>query len=155
MDHWHSIRAALLLALIAILLPGCTFTMGDERADPQAVHADLAARLAETRSAQAQALDLWDRVLFGEQVSCQDAIPAPALVTLSRRAREAHPQAVPVQDALNAAITAVHNSADLWSIECAETRDWVPLVMAREGRANALAATDALDAAAALLDAWQ
>lgn len=155
MDHWHSIRVALLLALIAALLPACTFTLGEDRADPETVRAELVARLAETRSAQAQALALWDRVIVGEQVSCQDAIPAPALVTLSRAAREAHPQAVPVQDALNVAIQAVHNSADLWNIECTETRDWVPLAMAREGRANALAATDALDTAAALLDAWQ
>lgn len=155
MDHWNTTRVVLLIALLTALLPGCTFTMGDERAAPQTVRANLAARLAETRSAQAQALALWDRVIVGEQVSCQEAIPAPALVTLARSEREVHPQAVPVQDALNVAIQAVHNAADLWNIECTEARDWVPLAMAREGRANALAATDALDAAAALLDAWQ
>lgn len=155
MVHWNSVRVALLLVLIAALLPACTFTLGEDRADPQTVRADLAARLAETRDAQAQALALWDRVIFGEQVSCQEAIPVPTLVALSRRERDTHPQAVQVQDTLNVAITAVRNSADLWNIECTEARDWVPLAMAREGRASALAATDALDAAAALLDAWQ
>jgi len=93
-------------------------------------------------------------VIFGEQVSCQDAILAPEPVDLSRGELAAHPDAEAIQDHLNEAIKSLHDSSDLWNIECQDERPYVPLNMAKAGREAALAAGDPLNAAAALLAAW-
>lgn len=111
-------------------------------------------RLAEAQQAQDAALALWDRVIFGEMVACQETIAVPPPVALSARARAAHPAAGLVVERLNEAIRALQASSDLWTIECADPRAAVPLNMAREGRANALAASDPLGEAAALLASW-
>ena len=64
------IRAALVFIAIVAVLPACSFALGGDRADAESVHADLVARLAEAQTAQAQALALWDRLIFGEAVTC-------------------------------------------------------------------------------------
>jgi hypothetical protein len=102
------------------------------------------------QSDQAAALALWDRVIFGELVSCQEAIPAPE--PLSETAQEGDLRAIEKQ--LNAAIQAVRNSSDLWNIECNADREYVPLSMAQEGRTTALAASPPLDEATRLLAAY-
>lgn len=146
--------ARLVVCLVVGLgLAGCTL-LGSTSVTPGEVRADLAAHLGEVRAAQAAALALWDRVIFGETVSCQEAIPVPALLVLSPRQREAHPSAEAISAALSEALRAVRDSADLWAIECADPRPLVSLDMARAGRAAALAATDPLDRAVALLEAW-
>lgn len=146
--------ARLVVCLVVGLgLAGCTL-LGSTSVTPGEVRADLAAHLGEVRAAQAAALALWDRVIFGETVSCQEAIPVPALLVLSPRQREAHPSTEAISAALSEALRAVRDSADLWAIECADPRPLVSLDMARAGRAAALAATDPLDRAAALLEAW-
>ena len=139
--------------VIGLGLAGCTL-WGDADVTAGQVRADLAAHLGEVRAAQAAALALWDRVIFGETVSCQEAIPVPALLVLSPRQREAHPSAETISAALSEATRAIGDSADLWAIECADPRPLVSLDMARAGRMASLAATDPLDRAAALLDAW-
>jgi len=73
---------------------------------------------------------------------------------LSPQQREAHPSAEAISAALSEALRAVRDSADLWAIECADPRPLVSLDMARAGREAALAASDPLDRAAALLEAW-
>ncbi len=145
--------AVLLVIVLAVALAGCTLVGGDKASDT-AVREELAARLAETRDAQAAALALWDRVIVGETVSCVAGIPVPEPVTLTERQQRDHPSAAAIQAELNAAIQAVHASSDLWNIECNDARPLVPLEMAREGRATALAAGESLDAAAALLAGW-
>ena len=142
--------------LIALALAGCTMNTDTPKTarDAATVRADLAARLDETRVAQAAALDLWDRIIFGETVSCQEAIPVPEPVALSDVDRAAFPQAAAIQAQIDAAIQAIRNASDLWNIECSETREAVPLDMAREGRTNVLAAGVLLDSAAGLLAAW-
>jgi hypothetical protein len=142
--------------LIVLALAGCTMNTNTPQTAREAgtVRADLATRLDETRSAQAAALDLWDRIIFGETVSCQEAIPVPEPVTLPEVDRAAYPQAAAIQAQIGAAIQAIRNASDLWNIECGETREAVPLDMAREGRTNALAASAPLDSAVALLAAW-
>ncbi|MCD4686392.1 MAG: hypothetical protein K8S97_10695 [Anaerolineae bacterium] len=150
-----------IVSLIAVLLlADCTFSerstgsAPESTATPVTLHDTLTARLAEVQHAQALALSLWDRLISGVQVSCQEAIPQPEPVTLNTNELSTHPNAAPVQDALNAASQAVRNSADLWDIECSEARDIVPLSIARNGRATALLATEPLTNAAALLAAW-
>ena len=142
---------ALLVALLA--LAGCALTAAPDSAN--GTRDVLATRLTEARQAQQAALTLWDRIIFGEQVTCQEAIPTPELLALRDHDVRAHPDAQAIQDELNAAIQAIHNSSDLWNIECASETPYVSLSMARAGRANALAATESLDAAAALLAGWR
>lgn len=139
--------------VVGLGLAGCTLVDGADVSAGQ-VRADLAAHLGEVRAAQAAALALWDRVIFGEAVSCQEAIPVPAVLALSPQQRETHPDAEAISAALSEATRAVRDSADLWAIECADPRPLVSLDMARAGRMAALAATDPLDRAAVLLDAW-
>lgn len=139
------------LGLIAGLT-GCALS-GSGKGSAANVHAELSARLEEIRAAQFAALALWDRVIAGETVSCQETIPVPAAVTLSERERSAYPPGVAVAEALNEAIGAVRNAADLWAIECADVRPLVPLDMARAGRTAAQAATAPLDRATILLAA--
>ncbi|GAB4417036.1 MAG: hypothetical protein Kow00106_12790 [Anaerolineae bacterium] len=133
-------------------LTGCALS-GSGKGSAANVHAALSARLEEIRTAQNTALTLWDRVIAGETMSCQEAIPVPAAVTLSERERTAYPPGVAVAEALNEAIGAIRNAADLWAIECADVRPVVPLDMARAGRNAALAATAPLDRATILLAA--
>ncbi len=139
--------------VMAVGLAGCTLIGGTD-VTPGEVRADLAAHLGEVRAAQAAALALWDRVIFGETVPCAETIPVPAPLVLSARQRDTHPNAEATSAALNEAVRAVRDSADLWAIECADARPLVSLDMARAGRAAALAATDPLDRAAVLLEAW-
>lgn len=149
-----------IIGTVVLLFMGCTFSGSSARSAPNAttdsatVSTTLAARLAEIQASQAAALNLWDRLIFGEVVSCQEAIPQPQPVTLTTAELNAYPNAVQVRDALNGASQAVRNSSDLWNIECNEPRDIVPLSMARDGRATALLATESLNEAAALLAAW-
>lgn len=141
--------------LMAVLLAACSFAIGGDTATSQAVHADLTARLAEAQAAQAQALALWDRLIFGEAVSCEDAILAPSEMKLSSAERRVHTQASSIEESLNTAIRALHTSVDLWDGECVQIRENVPLATARDGRAAALSASEPLSTAAALLASWQ
>jgi hypothetical protein len=136
--RWGAVFAVLVLA-------GCTLV--ERQASPQATRDDLAQRLAEVQGDQAAALALWDRIIFGEVVSCQETIPAPEPISVT--AQDGDLRAIEVQ--LDTAIQAVRNSADLWNIECNADRAYVPLSMAQEGRTTALAASPPLDEAARLL----
>ncbi len=133
-------------------LAGCALS-GSGKGSAANVHTALSARLEEIRAAQTTALALWDRVIAGETVSCEETIPVPAPVSLSERERAAYPPGVTVAEALNEAIGAIRNAADLWTIECADVRPLVPLDMARAGRTAAQAATAPLDRATILLAA--
>jgi hypothetical protein len=140
--------------LALLILSACTL-INHSDGPPANVRATLAAKFTETQQAQAAALVLWDRVIFGEIVSCQETFAVPPPVNFSPRDQSAHPNAPAIQMQINAAILAVRNSSDLWNIECADARPYVPLSMAKEGRATALAANDALAEAERLLAGWQ
>jgi hypothetical protein len=146
-------KSVLIVVISLLALAGCA--MFDSPSTPDTTRDDLAARLAEVQTSQAVALALWDRVIFGEIVSCEEYIPVPEPVALTEQSLAAHASAAAIQGGLNQAVKAVRDSSDLWNIECAEEREFVPLNMAREGRATALAATEPLNEAAALLAAWQ
>lgn len=130
--RWGAVFAVLLLA-------GCTLI--EPQTAPGTTRADLALRLDEVQRDQAAALDLWDRIIFGEAVSCQEFITVPEPLSVSEQEGDLRA----IQDDLNAAIQAVRDSSDLWNIECSEERAYVPLSMAQQGRATALAASALLD----------
>ncbi len=127
-------------------LVGCTSHTGNTE-----IRDTLANELVEARQSQQDALAFWDRIIFGEVVSCQEGITVPGTVKLAGR----DTRAAQVVDQLNAAIQDIRNSSDLWNIECESERPYVPLEMAREGRADALAADEPLSDAAALLADWE
>lgn len=137
-----------------LLLAGCFLTRSGDDAVPDTLHAELSARLAETRAAQESALALWERLIDGEPVSCQETVTVPAPLALSDDQRARYPSAAAAAAWLNEAIAQVAASVDLWNIECAAAREAVPLDMARAGRANALAAAAPLEQAAAVLAHW-
>lgn len=147
-----AITKCMISAVLCVCLAGCTMIDSQDQDSP--LRETLAAQLNQAQTAQAAALDLWDRLIFGETVSCQQVIPTPDPVTLTDRERADYPQADVIQTRLNAAIQSLHDSADLWNIECAEEREAVPLNLAREGRTAALAAGESLAEASALLAAW-
>lgn len=140
------------LIALWIVLAGCT--LASSRASADAVRGDLVARLSDVQQAQDAALALWDRVIFGEAVSCQDMIPVPEPVSVAARDLKAHPEAGAIQDRLNAAIQALRESSDLWNGECGGDQPFVPLSTAKEGRATALAASAPLADARQRLSAW-
>ncbi len=150
----------LLLALLGVAaLAGCTLGARegggpDAPRGEAAIRAELAARLDEVRAAQDAAVTLWDRLIFGEAVGCDEAIPALAALELPAPEAAAYPRAATIAALLDAAARRVTNAADLWRIECSIERETVPLEMARDGRANAAAAGSLLDEAARRLDAW-
>jgi hypothetical protein len=135
-----------------LVLGGCTLSSSGTSAG--AVRGDLVACLNDAQQSQTAALALWDRVIFGEAVSCQDAIHVPEPVSVAARDLTAHPEAGAIQARLNAAIQTLHDSSDLWNATCADDQPYVPLSTAREGRATALAAGTPLAEARQLLSAW-
>jgi hypothetical protein len=144
-------RVGRLIALW-VVLAGCTFA--SSRGSGEAVRGGLVTRLDDVQQAQTAALALWDRVIFGEAVSCQEVIPVPESVNVAARDLKAHPEAEAIQSRLNAAIQTLHDSSDLWNAACADDQPYVPLSMAREGRATALAASAPLAEARQLLSTW-
>jgi hypothetical protein len=145
-------RVGRLIAALWIVLAGCT--LASSRTTANAIREDLVARLDESQQSQAAALALWDRVIFGEAVSCQDAIPVPEPANVSARDLTAHPEAGAIQVRLNAAIQTLNDSSDLWDAACADEQPYVPLSTAKEGRATALAASAPLAEARQLLSTW-
>jgi len=145
------VRAALWGALL-LTLAACTLTQTD--ASPQAVRARLAAQLAETQNAYTHAADLWERLIAGETVSCQEAIHTPPPLVLSEREQRAHPTAADVQGALDEARGAVQVAAELWQGTCTTPDAAVPLETARAAREALRTADAALEQAAALLAGW-
>lgn len=143
--------------LAGVMLAGCTLLEDDAREPitaPEILRTDVQGRMAEVGQDTQAALALWDRVVLGEPVSCIEMLVVPRPLLLAERDRMAYPQVVPILAELNAAIQALQNASDLWNIECADERAFVPLAMAREGRAAAVSADEALAAARALFDAW-
>lgn len=139
------------LVILGLLLAGCNL-QGDSSTPAAAV--DLPARLAEVQKTQEIALDLWDRIIFGEVVSCQEMISVPATLELSESQRAAYSQTDIFEDQLNAAIVSLRESARLWDAECANQRAVVPISVAKQGRTAALAAGDPLTVASVLLASW-
>ncbi len=145
------IRAAL-GGVLLVALSACTLARVES--SPQAVRAKLAAQLTATQNAHMAASALWERLIAGETVSCQETIPTPPPLTLSERELRAHPVAAPMLDALQNARRSLQTAADLWQGVCTTTDAVVPLETARAARQALQTADAALEEAAALLAGW-
>lgn len=148
-------KRALALALIGLLAAGCTLELA-ALSDParRLDRATAANHLAALQAAQTAALDLWDRLIFGEEVLCTEAIPLPTPLSLSGAEGADTPLAAQVAGQLGAAYDALAQSAARWDAECRYPGAIVGLEAARAGRDAALRASEPLQAARALLDAW-
>jgi hypothetical protein len=140
------------LVILGLLLAGCT--MEGKAGDTTAAPVDLPAQFAEVQRTQQVTLDLWDRIIFGETVSCEEIISVPAALDLSDQQRASYPQADIFQAQINAALESLRESIRLWDEECANSRPSVPLSVAKQGRAAALAAGDPLTVASVILASW-
>jgi len=146
-------RGALaLIVMMALAAGGCTLDTAPlgAGADPAIERAAAANQLAALQAAQAAALELWDRLIAGEAVSCREAITLPP--PLAGRAATVQVEQVLAQ--VSAARTALEQSAARWDMECGYPGDIVGLDAARVGRDTARQASEPLRAAQALLEAW-
>lgn len=148
---WSALALVVALALGAA---GCSLDAGAAGLGPLAAPAiDRTAaesQLLALQAAQSAALDLWDRLIAGEDVSCAEAIALPPPL----EGRAATPQAEQVVAQLGAARSALEQSAARWDMECGYSGAVVGLDAARVGRDAARQATAPLQAAQALLAAW-
>lgn len=145
--RWGALARAIGLALA---ISGCTLELG--AAEPARVdRAAAESYLAALQAAQQDALDLWARLIAGEEVSCAEAIPVPT----PPAGRAETPPAEPVLDRLSAARSALEQSAARWDLECATGGAVVGLDAARVGQDAAHSATEPLQTAQALIAAWR
>lgn len=139
-------RLVLVMLLLAAL--ACSLTTTDNEND---LTSRLGSHLNETVEAEAQISALWDRVLFGEAVSCQEQLMVPPPFTITDAEAEQHPAVVSVVEHLNAAQAALQEAVALWDWECQQARQVVPLTVVRRAEDDLLVARQALQQA---IDAW-
>lgn len=148
-------KHALALALIGLLAAGCTLEFAALGDPARPLDRETAtSHLAALQAAQTAALDLWDRLIFGEEVPCSEAIPLPPPLSLPPAQAGDTPLAAQVAGQLGAAYDALAQSVARWDAECSYPGAIVGLEAARIGRDAALRAGEPLQAAQALLDAW-
>lgn len=147
---WRPLLAGLLIALATI---ACALTgAGDDDArSAEDVRATLRAQHDALRAGQIAAVSLWDRLIIGEPVSCQEAIPVPGPLDLPLNELDQVGQGAQIQGWLNTAQADLRQSANLWDIECADPRALAPLAIAGAGYDAARAAASPLEQAAAAL----
>lgn len=147
-------RALALVAALALSAAGCSLDAGaagrGSLMPPVLDRAAVENQLRALQAAQSAALDLWDRLIAGEDVLCVEAIPLPPPLD----GRAATPQAGQLVAQLGAARSALEQSAARWDMECGYDGATVGLDAARVGRDAARQATAPLQAAQALLAAW-
>jgi len=136
---------------LALGAAGCSLDAGPgPRTAPALDRAAVESQLRALQAAQSAALDLWDRLIAGEDVSCVEAIALPPPLA----GRATTPQAEQSAAQLGAARSALEQSAARWDMECGYDGATVGLSAARVGRDTARQATGPLQAAQALLAAW-
>ena len=115
----------------------------------------LTNRINQAYEAQEKAAALWDRVLFGETVSCAETLDSPRLFELSASEAAQEPLSVPVRDHLNAALIALHEATLLWENECKYTSPIVSIDIMRRAENFVAAAKTELAQASTDWRVWQ
>jgi hypothetical protein len=126
----------------------CTLS---RKPDSTSLESRLGVHLERAFTAEAQATNLWDNLLFGETVSCGEILDSPPLFEITIEEQEAEPLSVPVNDHLNAALLSLQHSAELWDQQCHLPDAEVSLNIIREAENDLDIARDHLSQAA---DAW-
>lgn len=107
----------------------CTLSSSTEE---KSLHTRLGDHLVLAQNAETQARTVWDRVLFGEVVSCSEVIETPPLFDLTQPDADRHPPGILVRDHLNLALTSLQQAAQIWEQECQFDRQEVPLEVLRQ-----------------------
>ncbi len=138
------------LLLLGLLLAACS-TIAPEKATADRV----ALHLSRTFEAHAAATDLWDRLLLGETVSCQETFDAPPFLALSATEISQAPESATVQTPLNSAISVLQDLLALWEAECQQNQPFVPQARVRIAQGYLQEAHLALRQAAQAWYVWQ
>jgi len=136
---------------LALAASGCTLDLSAPAEPAPLDRAEAQAYLDALQTAQRSALDLWARLIAGDDVPCEQAIPLPA----PPEGRASTTQSEQVLAQLSAARAALEQSATRWDLECASESAIVGLEAARVGQDAARRATEPLQAAQALLATWR
>lgn len=126
---------------------------GDTSPTPDSLEMRLSIYLATVIESENQAVNLWDRVLFGELVSCQETITNPPLFELAPA--EETPDTLLIKQYLDAAVIGIHQAALRWDAECQIERNVIPLDVVRDAQADLADAHQALQQAIAVWGVWQ
>lgn len=137
------------LLFLMVLLAACGHPPNITVADRVAVH------LGRTIEAHQAASDLWDRLLEGERVNCQETFDAPPLLVLSAAEIQKAPQSVEVQTPLNIAIADLQQLLQLWETECQQNQSFVAQDRVRIAQDYLRTARLALEQAVNAWHVWQ
>ena len=144
----------ILLPLLLLLGASLACTLS-RKPDPTSLESRLGNRLERAFDAEAQATDLWDRLLFGEVISCGESLDSPPLFEMSPAEQENEPMSVPVNNHLNTALLSLQHSAQLWDQECQSSEGQVSLNVIRAAENDLETARTHLSQAAEAWYVWQ
>ncbi len=140
------------MALWVSAILACNFSQ-------QQAESSLATRLGthlnRVIEVEAEASDLWDRVLFGDVVSCSETLDFPPVFEMAVDEVEVEPLSLTVHDHLNLVLVNLQEAADIWARECQLERTMIPLDVVRQAATALETARIHLMLAAEAWDVWQ
>ena len=120
----------------------------------QQIYDELALHIQAASQAQQQAASHWDKLIEGEDMSCQVGLPTLADFTLTQSEADAYPPALLVRDHLNRSIAFLNQSVTVWNQICTHTENLVIPEDANQGYLAIQNAKIELDLAQASYAAW-
>ncbi len=140
------------LLLLLGAITACTLS---RKPDPTSLEARLGTHLERAFIAEERATDLWDRLLFGEAINCDQILDQPPLFEITPDEQQNEPLSLPVYDHLNAAVQSLQHSAQLWDQECQSSDPQVSLNIVRQAERDLENARNHLSQAAQAWYVWQ
>ncbi|NDJ85130.1 MAG: hypothetical protein GYB66_04525 [Chloroflexi bacterium] len=154
-DHRFRVWASIIATIFVLTgtTPACTLKPKD---DPEPALSDrLGDHLQRAIETEASASHLWDRILFGEPVSCQEALTVPLRFEITPAEQQSEPLSVPVAEHLNNAIAALETAVAIWDEECTQSRDVIPLAVVQQAQMALKQARKSLGLATDAWTVWQ
>jgi hypothetical protein len=143
-----------LWALIFLLAGALACGIFDSTDDPS-LKDRMGGRISEAQEAEKKASAVWDRVLFGEPVTCAEIIDVPPVFDLTQDEAQENPQSLAIRDLLNTALLELAHAAELWAQECQLDRPVIPLDIVRQAEDALQTALDLLNQSASTWAVWQ
>lgn len=150
MSFSQIIRISLLFWLVVLV--GCSNTNSNQTAS---LEERIQVHLSRVFEAHAAAESLWDRVLEGEFVSCEESFDRPPTFSTMQGESDAAPLSVPIQEAMNAAIIDIQTMHDLWESECQREQSTISIVTVGAAQQLLTNAEQSLLEAASAWYVWQ
>lgn len=148
------IASIFLLVLLSMLPISCN-TANDDAAGDLPYQDRLGDHIALAQERTEEAAGIWDRVIFGETVSCAEYMQAPGRFEISSEEAGTYPQSQVIVEHLNNGIFWLEQVVQLWEQECNLSRDQVPVEVLREADHFLQLARDELNQAAIGWHEWQ